>query len=122
MIRRALALCLIALTLPVSAWAQEDAATGQGAVLRALDKVNGQTRDIEMRAGSVSAAFGLEIDLIECRYPSENPTGDAYAYVAIRDEGSRDVAFEGWMIASSPALSAMDHARYDVWVLRCITS
>jgi len=29
--------------------------------------------------------------------------------------------FKGWMIASSPALNALDHPRYDVWVLRCIT-
>ncbi|MCW8843320.1 MAG: DUF2155 domain-containing protein, partial [Rhodobacteraceae bacterium] len=29
--------------------------------------------------------------------------------------------FQGWMIASSPALSALDHPRYDVWVLRCKT-
>jgi hypothetical protein len=26
------------------------------------------------------------------------------------------------MIASSPAISALDHPRYDVWVLRCIIS
>jgi hypothetical protein len=29
--------------------------------------------------------------------------------------------FSGWMIADSPALSALDHARYDVWILRCLT-
>jgi hypothetical protein len=29
--------------------------------------------------------------------------------------------FSGWMIASSPALNAMDHPRYDVWLLRCQT-
>ncbi len=110
------------LSLPSGGQAQNEALTGDGAVLRALDKVNGQTADLELRTGAVSAVFGLEIDLIECRYPAENPTGDAFAYLEIRDEGSRDIAFEGWMIASSPALSAMDHARYDVWVLRCITS
>ncbi|MDA9980314.1 DUF2155 domain-containing protein, partial [Yoonia sp.] len=30
--------------------------------------------------------------------------------------------FAGWMLASAPALNAMDHPRYDVWALRCITS
>ncbi len=30
--------------------------------------------------------------------------------------------FSGWMLASAPALNAMDHPRYDVWALRCITS
>ena len=27
--------------------------------------------------------------------------------------------FSGWMFASSPALSAMEHPIYDVWVLSC---
>ncbi len=118
---RALAV-LAALVLPVMAFAQENTLTGQGALLRALDKVNGQTEDLELRSGQAGAAYGLEIDMIECRYPAENPTGDAFAYLVIRDEGQSDIIFEGWMIASSPALSAMEHARYDVWVLRCITS
>jgi hypothetical protein len=26
------------------------------------------------------------------------------------------------MVASSPALSALDHPRYDVWVMRCSSS
>ncbi|PZO87150.1 MAG: hypothetical protein DI626_04710, partial [Micavibrio aeruginosavorus] len=29
-------------------------------------------------------------------------------------------SFSGWMFASSPALSAMDHPVYDVWVLDCL--
>ncbi|MGB0800115.1 MAG: DUF2155 domain-containing protein, partial [Planktomarina sp.] len=28
----------------------------------------------------------------------------------------------GWMVASSPALNALEHPRYDIWVLRCKTS
>jgi hypothetical protein len=27
--------------------------------------------------------------------------------------------FQGWLIGSAPALHALDHPRYDVWVLRC---
>ena len=27
--------------------------------------------------------------------------------------------FSGWMFASSPALSALDHPVYDIWVLEC---
>ncbi len=30
--------------------------------------------------------------------------------------------FVGWMIASAPALNALDHPRYDVWMLSCLTS
>jgi hypothetical protein len=30
--------------------------------------------------------------------------------------------FVGWMFASSPALSALEHAVYDVWVIDCTTA
>ena len=29
------------------------------------------------------------------------------------------VLFSGWMFASSPALSALEHPVYDVWVIDC---
>ncbi|OZA01113.1 MAG: hypothetical protein B7Y02_17840 [Rhodobacterales bacterium 17-64-5] len=47
------------------------------------------------------------------------PLGDAWAHVTILDAGQTDPVFKGWMVASSPALSALDHPRYDVWVLHC---
>ena len=93
-----------------------------GAVLRALDKVNGETTDIELTAGQSQQVFALEVGLSECRYPAGNPAGDAYAYLVIRGSADQAALFAGWMVASSPALSALDHARYDVWVLRCINS
>lgn len=68
------------------------------------------------------AVFGLDVTLSDCRYPTDNPTGDAFAFVTVREKADPAIWFEGWMIASSPALSALDHSRYDVWVLRCITS
>ncbi len=95
---------------------------GTGAVLRALDKVSGETADLELPAGYSGKMFGLEVGLTECRYPAGNPAGDAFAYIVIRDADHDSAAFAGWMVASSPALNALDHARYDVWVLRCMTS
>lgn len=104
------------------AGAQDQAISGAGAVLRGLDKVNGQTVDVEIATGATDAVFGLQVALADCRYPVDNPTGDAYAFLTIRDQNAVDIRFQGWMIASSPALNALDHSRYDVWVLRCITS
>ncbi len=93
-----------------------------GVVVRALDKVTGNLADIELTGGQ-SQRFGrLAVTLGECRYPVGNPAGDAYAFLVIRAAGQERPVFEGWMIASSPALNALDHPRYDVWVLRCITS
>ena len=112
---------IAALLAATGASAQQKAQSGPGAILRGLDKVNGQTVDVEMRNGQTQALFGLDVALGDCRYPADNPTGDAFAYLTIWEKGKTDQLFDGWMIATSPALNALDHARYDVWVIRCIT-
>ena len=99
--------------------AQEPTNRGSGAILRALDKYTGSVVDIEMSTGTLSRFGRLELILTECRYPAGNPSGEAYAGLQIRELGQDAVVFSGWMVASSPALNAMEHPRYDVWVLRC---
>jgi len=123
MIRRAArALFLVTLSLlAVPAMAQEPSSAGIGGVLRGLDKHAGTTVDMDMKVGDTVALGWLEITLGECRYPSANPAGDAYAWLVIREKAGEAPIFEGWMIASSPALNALDHSRYDVWVLNCTT-
>lgn len=122
---RGLAL-LAALTLaapPLTAQS-EAVARAPGAELRLLDKVAGDVEDIALAAGASYASGRLTITLTECRYPVDDPASDAFAYLTIHDSllpGTIPV-FQGWMIASSPALNALDHARFDVWLLRCTTS
>jgi len=119
---RALAAAALIAGLGLAAAAQDQAVSGSGAVLRGLDKVNGQTVDIELPSGGTGNVFSLDVALGDCRYPADNPTGDAFAYLTIWNHGEAQAVFQGWMIASSPALNALDHSRYDIWVLRCITS
>ncbi|WP_109463996.1 DUF2155 domain-containing protein [Albibacillus kandeliae] len=121
---RALAAAAVLLTAPAVAQDQgaERVASGQGAVLRGLDKVSGQTVDVEIYSGGGAAVLGLEVEMADCRYPVDNPTGDAFAFVTVHETEKPDILFRGWMIASAPALNALDNSRYDVWVLRCITS
>ena len=56
------------------------------------------------------------------RNDSAPATGDAYAFLQIRDVREPAPRFSGGMFASSPALSALDHPRYDVWVVSCSNS
>ncbi|MDZ7909794.1 MAG: DUF2155 domain-containing protein [Gemmobacter sp.] len=63
----------------------------------------------------------MTIQLDECRYPTANPSSDAFAHLTISEEKRETPVFSGWMMASSPAISALEHPRYDVWVLRCVT-
>lgn len=114
-------LFLISMLLAVPAAAQQvvNAPIGE---LRVLDKITGNVRNMEIPAGGEVRIGLLQIQLGECRYPAGNPSGNAYALLTVFYRGQSDPVFEGWMIASSPALNPMDHPRYDVWVLRCKTS
>lgn len=94
---------------------------GTGALLRGLDKLAGTPIDLSLAAGEGGTLGWLEVTLVECRYPTDNPQGDAFAHLVIRDASAQAPLFDGWMVASSPALSALDHSRFDVWVIRCTT-
>jgi hypothetical protein len=112
---KALAVLFCCAALPV----QAETANAQGAVLRMLDKLSGATEDITMANGSTLERGAITIRMDECRYPANDPSSDAFVHLTVADMRSQTLAFEGWMIASSPALYAMDHPRYDVWVLNC---
>ena len=102
--------------------AQGVTTSGSGVSVRALDKLTGKVRDFDIADRQSKTVGRITITANECRYPQGNPAGDAYASLTIDEIGKATPAFQGWMIASSPALNAMDHQRYDVWVLRCTTS
>ena len=116
---RACGLALLALALPALAQETQNAPAG---LLRVLDKVSGETLDLALPIGATQVFGRIEVGLVECRVPSDDPASDAFAHVIVRDLLRDSLAFDGWMIASSPALSALDHARYDVWVIRCTIS
>lgn len=118
--RNFLKTAILAASLAAPAAAQE-VATGPGGVLRVLDKLTGELTDMALQVGETGTLGYLRVTLNQCRYPAANPSGDAYAEVVVRYRDRPDPVFAGWMLASSPALNAMDHPRYDVWALRCMT-
>ncbi|MCC6914198.1 MAG: DUF2155 domain-containing protein [Rhodospirillaceae bacterium] len=90
-----------------------------------LDKVTGRVNTV---SGAINTPvhFGtLEIVTRSCfTHPPEEPPENA-AFVEIFDrpeKGEKKKVFSGWMFGSSPALSALDHPVYDIWVLRCESS
>ena len=109
-------LCLACLAAPAMA---QDTQQGKAAMLRGLDKGSGRTTDLLVPVGDAVRYGRLEVRVGECRYPSSDPSSDAFAQMTITDLRQNTTVFAGWMIASSPALSALDDARYDVWVMSC---
>lgn len=106
---------------PVTSVSQPSAQAGQRVTLRALDRMLGRPTDIELEVGQTVLFGRIAIHVPECRYPAESPASDAFAHLRVFDTGGNPL-FDGWMVASSPALNALEHPRYDVWVLRCAST
>ena len=119
MIRALAGLC--AGCVMIGAALAQNVAVGQGAMLRGLDKTDATVSDLDIANGGEVVFGTLLLRMTECRYPEGDAAADAYAYLVIRDLAKERNIFSGWMLASSPALNALEHPRYDVWVLRCIT-
>lgn len=119
-VARLVLVAVVGFALPAIAQGAGVASSG-GAHLRALDKISGVASDVDVRRGETVTFNHLSITLHDCRYPSDDPTSNAFASLTIIDTVQNTHVFDGWMIADSPALSALDHHRYDVWVVRCDT-
>lgn len=92
------------------------------AVLRALDKVTARVEEIEVQAEKPYKFGTIFITVHSCRVttPEEQPESAAFLEVGEFKTGEAEtLVFRGWMFASSPALSAMEHPIYDLWVIGC---
>ena len=91
-------------------------------MLQGLDKVTARISTFDAPVGETVDFGTLQIVVRTCdkRPPEETPESAAFLDIWDRrpDEAAVSV-FRGWMFASSPALSAMEHPVYDVWVLDC---
>lgn len=99
-------------------------------VLRALDKTYGVAKDIAIPVGKPTKFGTLTIIPRACskRAPEETPEVSAFLTIddtpvvdANKPAAEQKTIFSGWMFASSPALNALEHPSYDVWVIDCRT-
>ena len=93
-----------------------------GATLQGLDKITARVSVIEVTVGETARFGSLLITLRACREapPIEPPEAAAFLEIKEVKPGEQPGSvFSGWMFASSPALSALEHPIYDVWVTGC---
>jgi hypothetical protein len=117
-----------------------------GVKLRALDKITGNSTDINAKVGDTLTFGRLKVTVKACFQSPPEDTPESAAFLEIhattppgkgRDDAAADTVrlhrgpqpigpdgllFSGWMFASSPGLSALEHPTYDVWVISCNTS
>ena len=94
----------------------------RSAELQGLDKVTARTQRFYAPVGK-STRFGtLEITVGDCLVNVPEAPPESVAYLTIIDHKpgqAEEKLFAGWMFASTPSLSALDHGVYDLRVLSC---
>ena len=91
--------------------------------LQGLDKVTARRQELEATMGTVTSFGNLEIVPRACWQSQEEDKPDSAALLEIWQWKSGEkpsFVFFGWMFASSPALSSLEHPIYDLTVLKCI--
>ncbi len=98
----------------------------QVAILQGLDKITARISPIYATLGLPTYFGSLEIVVRACRETPPTEPPESAVFMEIRElppQADRDrepeMLFSGWMFASSPAVSALEHAVYDVWVVDC---
>lgn len=94
------------------------------AVVRGLDKITAEVRDVEVPVGVPVMYNSFEILAQTCdrRPPEETPETTAFIQITEhRLDGRLERIFSGWMYASSPSLNPVEHSTYDVWLIDCRT-
>lgn len=92
------------------------------AKLRGLDKITARTTTFNLARDKTRVFGTIRVTLRACKEnpPTETPESAAFLEVVDqRPDSPPTPVFSGWMFSSSPALSAMEHPIYDVWVLSC---
>ena len=95
------------------------------AVLQGLNKVTARVSTIEAPLDRPVTFGTLEIVVRACHEtpPEEPPESAAFLEVReVKPGEPGETLFTGWMFASGPALSALEHPVYDIWVLDCTES
>ena len=120
MVRKGLAAFIAILTLISPALAETIA--NPVAQFSGLDKITGRITTFDVYINETVQFGALQITPRACytRPPTETQRTSVFVEVdQVNLSGKIERIFTGWMFADSPALNAIDHAVYDIWLLDC---
>lgn len=92
------------------------------AQMQAMDKITGKVNVIEVPVGGEVKFGSFSVVVRSCKTNSEDEIPENFAFVDVTDKSfDKDEfnIFKGWMFSSSPAVNAVEHPIYDVWLLKC---
>ena len=92
------------------------------AQMQAMDKITGRVNMIEVPVNGEVKFGTFSVVVRSCKARSEEEIPENFAFVDVTDK-SFDTdefnIFKGWMFSSSPAVHAVEHPIYDVWLIKC---
>ena len=116
------AIASICLAAPVSA----QPIANPVATFAGLDKITGRITRFDVYIDETVLFGALEMTPRACYdRPSSDSVQRSSVFLEVdqrRLDGTAERIFTGWMFADSPALNAVDHAVYDVWLIECKTA
>lgn len=92
------------------------------AEMQAMDKITGRVSIINVPVDGAVQFGSFSIVVRSCKTRTEEETPENFAFVDVTDKSFDQEEyniFKGWMLSSSPAVNAVEHPIYDVWLLRC---
>jgi hypothetical protein len=96
------------------------------AIVQAIDKTTAETMKFEVEVGGRPVRFkdALVFSARACEVsaPDERiEDSAAYLDVSVQARNAQEARqiFRGWMFASAPAVSGLQHPHYDAWVVGC---
>ena len=116
-----IALSFLASEVQANSWL-----SSEQAFLQTLDKITARIATVPITLNQPFQFGTLEIELKHCAFTPPEVPPEAAAFLEIRDVGFVDneesdkiTVFSGWMFASSPGVSSLEHPVYDVTLLAC---
>ena len=96
----------------------------EGAQFSALDKITARIEKLELSLSDEEVLGSLTIILKSCQNRPPDYLPESAAYVEIYDKLNKNyeegtLIFSGWMFSSSPAISALEHPIYDIFLISC---
>ena len=95
----------------------------RSAVIRLLNKRNGQMREFTLRPGQAARLGDAIVRLRACEttapWEVQRLTG-AFVQLDVRNaQGQYQRVFSGWLYKETPSLNVVEHPIYDVWPMSC---
>ena len=88
------------------------------AVVRVLDKDAGKVRELAIRVGDEVQFEKLFINVRSCKQTDPFQAEDFFAFVEIAENGQGQI-YGNWMGRNEPGKNPLQHADYDVWLVKC---